>query len=131
MPDLKLKAGAQERLDRTRETVLRNMVFYLATDWYPWGFKPNRKAWASLPLCPADRAGVSKWIMCCGNWLTEAEGEQAVGDGLMKHGPRDNYGRRTLLLGPKGVEWLEKHWPCSFDAKQEDRADWSIEDVVA
>jgi hypothetical protein len=77
------------------ERVLSNMLFFLTTGgWHAWGFKA---ADADVCLCS------DLWILCCGNWLTHAEGDAAIAAGLVKYGEPDRFGRKTFAITP--ADW--------------------------
>jgi hypothetical protein len=89
---------------RSDEIALSQVLFALATGWYPWGHKPVERPTLSL--------SGGRWIMCCGHVLSAYEVDEAIALRLLESGPHDRFDRPTLILGRDGEAWLSRHWPA-------------------
>lgn len=89
------------------------IALYLQSGFLPWGvdFRDCRGGPNNLSLVPRSHGlRRDEWILCCGHFFSNAEGEQWIAEGLGAEGPLDKHGRRTMIAGPGLSPWLADAW---------------------
>lgn len=115
------------QLDLTRKTppialtpVLRSILSYLATGWYPWGARDEmiEDAGVGVPFIlerTADFSGRSRHLgfaMCCGHVIGPNLAKRLIAEGLLQDLPKVPFYGDWRLLGitDAGREWLRQNW---------------------
>ncbi len=91
-------------------TRIYGAILFFQHGYTPWGH-PLREAGEqpSISFCGRDDEP-GEWIVCCGHTVSIDEIDELRRVGVVAAGPKDRFGRPTVVAGPAIGRWLGDMW---------------------